>query len=351
MVIDFWKDKKVLITGHTGFKGAWLSIWLNSIGANVFGFALESEEKSLFRITKFSKKINHLIADLKDKDKLESYIIDIQPDIVFHLAAKPLVIYSYNYPIDTWETNVLGTINLLESLKKLNKKCAVIVITTDKVYHNYEKQIEYKEGDRLGGYDPYSSSKAAVELVVDSWRNSFFKSKEIRIASARAGNVIGGGDWSQDRIIPDAVNSLTKNKNILIRNPNFIRPWQHVLDPLNGYLILAENLFSNDNLEFQSAFNFGPEKNQNKTVLNLVNEILKNWSGNYEILKNKNDFHEANLLSLSILKARSVLNWNPIWNFEQSIFKTIEWYKQDLNDGEKILDFTNNQIDEFNSKK
>ena len=267
---NFWFGKKVVITGHTGFKGSWLAIWLNSLNAKVFGISLEPEnDECLFNLSNIKEEIQHNIVDIRDYEKLSFLINEIQPDFIFHLAAQPLVRKSYIESRYTWETNVLGSINLLESMKYINIPCTAIFVTTDKVYHNTEKDVSYNEEDILGGFDPYSSSKSAVELAVNSWRNSFFTNEnKIRIATVRAGNVIGGGDWSEDRIIPDAIKNLIIKNNIIIRNPNYVRPWQHVLDPLSGYLNLAEKISSNSNKIYQSAFNFGPDI-ENKLLASL----------------------------------------------------------------------------------
>jgi CDP-glucose 4,6-dehydratase len=345
----FWFGKKVVITGHTGFKGAWLTIWLNSLNAKVFGISLEPEnDECLFNLSNIKEKIQHNIVDIRDYKKLSFLINEIQPDFIFHLAAQPLVRKSYIESRYTWETNVLGSINLLESMKYINIPCTTIFVTTDKVYHNTEKDISYNEDDILGGFDPYSSSKSAVELAVNSWRNSFFTNdNKIRIATVRAGNVIGGGDWSEDRIIPDAIKNLINKNNIIVRNPNYVRPWQHVLDPLSGYLNLAEKISSNSNKIYQSAFNFGPDIENKYTVLDLVNEIFKYWQGQYEIITNPNELHESELLSLSILKSKKYLNWRPNWSFEESIYYTIDWYKNNLN-GMNALENTLKQIQIFN---
>lgn len=327
---EFWRGKKVLVTGHTGFKGSWLSLWLNEMGSEVFGYALESETTpSFFSQLRLESLINHYLGDIRDADLLRGYLLKVQPDVIIHMAAQALVRRSYKEPVYTWQTNVIGTINLLEACRNLSNNCAVVVVTTDKVYENKELDYAYREEDQLGGYDPYSSSKAATELVVSSWRNSFFNFKNnIRIASGRAGNVIGGGDWSEDRIVPDMIRSLNGGQIINVRNPGSVRPWQHVLEPLSGYLILAEKLYTQDSLEFQSAFNFGPLVINSKTVEELVNQSLVFWPGKWKDISDKNEPHEAGLLNVNIEKAASILQWKPKWTFKESVENTINWYKR-----------------------
>lgn len=339
---NFWLNKRVLITGHTGFKGSWLLVWLNMLGADVYGLSLSPlDGKSLFvEITNEKVLSKDYFADIRDIEKLKRIMNEINPEIVFHLAAQPLVRESYKNPLETWSTNLLGSLNLLESLTIIKNNCAIIMVTTDKVYKNMEWDYGYRENDQLGGHDPYSASKAATEIAISSWRDSFCsinqKGSHLAIASARSGNVIGGGDWAKDRIFPDVIRSLENDKKIFIRNPKSTRPWQHVLDPLAGYLILAEKLFqSNNQLNkdsnniYNSAFNFGPNISSNKTVEFLVYEIIKYWPG--DIKKNNDDFnkfHEAEKLHLQIDKAFNLLNWKPIWNLEFSVKRTVEWYKK-----------------------
>ena len=331
---SFWKSKKVLVTGYTGFKGSWLTLWLNKLGAEVMGYALEpSTELSLFNQIKLSEKCINNFNDIRDKKTLEKTIYEFRPDFVFHLAAQPLVGISYENPELTWSTNVMGTIYLLESLKKLNNKCVSIIITTDKVYQNNEWEYAYRENDPLGGNDPYSSSKAAVEIAVRSWRKSFcgelkHQNKYLKLATARAGNVIGGGDWVKSRLIPDLIDSLKNGEKVFLRNPYSTRPWQHVLEPLSGYLKLAKLLYIQDQVtELESSFNFGPKNEANKSVLYLIKKCLTYWQGEFEILDNTNLPHEAGLLNVSIDKSYQKLKWSPTWDFEQTIRKTIFWYK------------------------
>ena len=333
----FWQNKRVLITGHTGFKGSWLSLWLLNLGAKIIGYSLQPEELSLFPLLNIESDIENHYDDIRNLENLQKIVLDYKPDIIFHLAAQPLVRKSYKEPINTWSTNVLGTINLLSAANLLENKCATIFITTDKVYKNREWEYGYREEDPLGGFDPYSGSKAASEIAISSWRSSFCGSSKhqkenIFIASARAGNVIGGGDWSKDRIVPDIVNSLSENKPISIRNPNSTRPWQHVLEPISGYLCLAKALYDYPNMGvFDSSFNFGPNLESNRKVLDLAKCSLNFWEGQIKIEK-KSDIHEAGLLNLNIDKAHHKLGWSPTWQFEKTIEKTIVWYKKVINE-------------------
>ena len=324
----FWKDKKVLITGHNGFKGSWLSLWLLKLKSEICGISLSTNGENLYDKLNIDDLIESHTCDIREKDKVSKIINSFCPDILIHLAAQPLVLDSYKDPIKTWETNVIGTANILNSLNSLNKKCASLFITTDKVYENKEWLYGYREDDRLGGHDPYSASKAACELTISSWRKSFSKSSEkenLLISSARAGNVIGGGDWAENRIIPDIVSSLIKNQTIELRNPNSIRPWQHVLEPLSGYLLLLEKLYSDN--KFAKSYNFGPEFNSNKKVIDLVEESLKYWQGTYLLKNELQAYKEANILKLNIEKAKSELNWYPKWGFKKTVEITIKWYQ------------------------
>ncbi len=339
---SFWQNRKVLITGHSGFKGSWLSFWLKNLGAKVYGISLApNTNPSLFNQLNLIGSLDesHFI-DIRNNLELDKIIFKLRPEVVFHLAAQPLVLEGYKNPLMTWETNLMGSLNLLNSLTNLRTKLSLVMITTDKVYKNKEWIYGYREQDELGGYDPYSASKAACEMAIDSWRLSYCEPKNneetlLRIASARSGNVIGGGDWSKDRIIPDAIRALNKNTEIILRNPNSTRPWQHVLDPLSGYILLAEKLYkysqeNNNDLKnkFATSYNFGPSIESNKKVIELVEEISKYWSG----LKVKNtidnNFHEANRLNLQTDKSFHFLQWRPKWDFENSVKRTIEWYKK-----------------------
>jgi CDP-glucose 4,6-dehydratase len=326
--------KRVFITGHTGFKGSWLIKILHNFGAIVKGYSLAPEnEINLYTEINGDTLCESVIADLRDRETLKKAILDFQPDYVFHLAAQPLVRLSYEIPSETFEVNAIGTANLLDGIRLLQKKCNIILITTDKVYHNNEWEYPYRENDRLGGYDPYSASKACCELVIDSYKNSFFNSANYdqhkkAIAVARAGNVIGGGDWSNDRLIPDIVKSLSKKEEIGIRNPNSVRPWQHVIEPLFGYLELGVKLNENP-IKYGQAFNFGPNTSDALTVEEMVKMAIQKWGfGSYNNLIDTNKPHEAGLLKLDISKAVNELNWMPIFNAQIAVERTINWYKQ-----------------------
>jgi len=325
--------KRVFITGHTGFKGSWLIKILHDLGAIVKGYSLAPEnEINLYTEINGDTLCESVIADLRDRETLKKVILDFQPDYVFHLAAQPLVRLSYEIPSETFEVNAIGTANLLDGIRLLQKKCNIILITTDKVYHNNEWEYPYRENDRLGGYDPYSASKACCELVIDSYKNSFFNSANYdqhkkAIAVGRAGNVIGGGDWSKDRLIPDIAKALSVNKEIVIRNPKSVRPWQHVIEPLFGYLELGIKLNTNPK-KYGQAFNFGPETSDTLSVEEMVKRSIENWgAGSYLPLIDANSPHEAGLLKLDISKALNELNWKPVFNASTAIERTINWYK------------------------
>lgn len=348
-----YKGKKVFLTGHTGFKGAWMLKTLSLLGADVKGYALEPQSPNdLYYIIEGEKLCESVIADLRDKKRLESEIVAFQPDFIFHLAAQPLVRLSYEIPAETFDVNVIGTANVLDGVKLLQKKCSVVLITTDKVYYNNEWEYPYRENDRLGGYDPYSASKACSELLIDSYRNSFFNTKNYDrhlkgIAVARAGNVIGGGDWSKDRLIPDIVRSLIENKPVVIRNPNAVRPWQHVLEPIVGYLSLGMHL-EKQPIEFAQAYNFGPESEDALSVEEMVKAAIESWGfGEYQIEHEANQPHEAGLLKLDISKVKSELNWMPKMNAKETVKFTLDWYKNFKVDNFIVNDFTNLQISSF----
>jgi CDP-glucose 4,6-dehydratase len=342
-----YKNKKVFLTGHTGFKGAWLLARLYQLGASVKGYALEPLTKQdLFYSIKGETICESVIADIRDKERLKKEILDFQPDFIFHLAAQPLVRLSYEIPVETFDVNVLGTANLLDAVRFLDKPCNIVCITTDKVYENKEWHYPYRENDRLGGYDPYSASKAAAEIAVSSYRSSFFNPKEYdkhqkSVAVARAGNVIGGGDWSKDRIIPDIVRALNDKKPIVVRNPNAVRPWQHVLEPLSGYLLLGVKMIENA-IKYADAYNFGPYLEDTLTVENLVKIAIQQYGyGHYETPTQTNQPHEAGLLKLDINKAINELDWRPKWSANKAIEKTINWYLNKENVYEQIGDYSN----------
>jgi CDP-glucose 4,6-dehydratase len=326
-----YRNKKVLITGNTGFKGSWLSYWLVQIGADVYGISKDiPTHPSNYEALELNKTVKHKFIDIRDLDKLNSLIGEIKPDFIFHLAAQPLVSRSYIDPPETFTTNVIGTVNVLESMKNLESSCVGIIITSDKCYDNQEWEWGYRETDRLGGKDPYSASKGAAELVFYSYYHSFFKrSQKIRIASARAGNVIGGGDWAIDRIIPDCIRAWSSDKVVEIRNPHSTRPWQHVLEPLSGYLRLGQALSMDDSLNGES-FNFGPSDENNHSVLELISGLRNHWGGageKFTVIQN-NNYHEAGLLKLNCDKSLNRLQWKAILDFNDVLKYTTEWYHE-----------------------
>ena len=348
---EIYKNKTVLITGHTGFKGSWLSIWLNELGANVVGYALEPyTEKDNFVVSGLESKITHIIGDVRDYKKLKEVFTKYKPEFVFHLAAQPIVRESYLNPKETYDINVGGTVNVFECCRLIDSVKVIITVTTDKCYENKEWIWGYRENDPMGGYDPYSSSKGCSELITAAYRKSFFNPEQYKehgksISSVRAGNIIGGGDWQKDRLIPDCIRALENNKPIEIRNPYATRPWQHVLEPLSGYLLLASKMYQ-EPTKFSGAWNFGPNNESIISVGEIVSMVIENWgNGKWLDTSNKSEPHEANLLSLDISKARNFLNWHPKWDIRKCIDKTIEWYK---NIGKSdIYDFCNRQIKEY----
>ena len=349
-----YQGKRVLITGHTGFKGAWMTEWLLSLGAEVTGFSLPPPSTpSLFDQLGLSTRINHIQGDVRDQSAVLAALEQAKPDLVFHLSAQPLVRLSYAQPLETYATNVMGTVNILESIRLLNNKCSVICITTDKCYENKEWIHSYREEDPMGGHDPYSSSKGAAELVIASYRRSYFSSSDspIKLASARAGNVIGGGDWALDRIVPDCIRALKRGESIPVRNRIATRPWQHVLEPLSGYLwlgaCLTDTRLSRFNPLLASAFNFGPALASNRTVADLVQEILKHWSGAWEDRSDPNATHEAKLLNLSTDKAYHFLGWAPAWQFAETLAHTVAWYRLSCDIRTDIREFTRHQIQSY----
>lgn len=325
-------NRRVLVTGHTGFKGAWLTLWLLDLGAEVIGLSLPAEKHSLFNQLGITRRIQHLTGDIQNPAVLPRAVKLARPDFVFHLAAQAIVRESYVQPRETFSTNGMGTLNLLEALRTVSKPCAAVFITTDKCYENREWHHGYREEDALGGRDPYSASKAVAELIIAAYRSSFFKDHPVKIASCRAGNVVGGGDWAKDRIVPDCIAALEKKKPIMVRNRRATRPWQHVLEPLSGYLWLAALLAhpewrTGDPSALTSAFNFGPNRESNRTVEELVTAILQHWPGSWKDASDPKSPHEAGLLHLSIDKAAAVLGWHPAWNFSETIAKTVAWYR------------------------
>jgi len=351
-----YKGKKILITGNTGFKGSWLSVWLKELGAKVYGLSIDIPSgNSMYNILNIEKKIETNFQDINNYDNLLDTINNIKPDFIFHLAAQAIVINSYLEPINTFETNVLGTVKLLEALRVLNIKTNVVVVTSDKCYENNEHLWSYRESDKLGGKDPYSASKGAAEIVFHSYVNSFFShtNSNVKLTSARAGNVIGGGDWSEYRLVPDIINSLIANTQLEIRSPNATRPWQHVLEPLSAYLLLGQKLTEGNTINGQS-FNFGPISEETFSVLDLYNEFIHLWHQDHtkiNYLVTSNNYHEANFLKLSCDKANILLRWKPILNFKKTCNYTFNWYKSYLNKKEDIYAFTVNQITSFCNEK
>lgn len=350
---SFYAGKKVFLTGHTGFKGTWLTALLHKLGATIKGYALEPQEsQSFYELFLPGKHIDSVIGDIRDKERMRKEILSFQPDLVFHLAAQPLVLRSYEIPAETFEVNVVGTANLLEIFRRSERKVSIVIVTTDKVYENNGEKVMFRELDRLGGYDPYSASKACTEIVVDSFRNSFFnrdnfKQHQKAVSSARAGNVIGGGDWSKDRIVPDTAKALLNSYPIRVRNPDAVRPWQHVLEPLVGYLLLGAESY-NQPERFSQPFNFGPYPEDHLSVKKLVEEAIKVWgSGSFEIVDSIKKPYEAKLLHLDISRALTELNWKPKLNARESIEWTMMWYKMDSS---RQAAFTFEQIDNYLSK-
>lgn len=344
--------KTVLVTGHTGFKGSWLCEWLLALGAHVHGYALDPiTDQDLFLQLNLNDRIKQDIrANVSDSAKLNSLVSELKPDFIFHLAAQPLVRLSYEIPVETFATNVIGTVNLLEAIRRSGHPCAVVVVTTDKCYQNKEWNYSYREEDPLGGHDPYSASKAAAELVVSSYRSSFFPTDgAVKLASARAGNVIGGGDWAADRIVPDCIRAIREGLPIKVRNKISTRPWQHVLEPLSGYLWLAARLAEPNSCHTTlcSSFNFGPSIHSNRTVSDLVQRLTAYMGGEWVDAADPCATHEAGKLNLSIDKAFHLLGWSPIWNFEKTIQHTATWYQQNLDSQSSVQDYTQQQIQDY----
>ena len=352
-LLSVYSGKKVFVTGHTGFKGSWLITWLHQLGAEIKGYALAPEpENDLYNKIEGDTICQSVMADIRDKARLVKELVDFRPDFVFHLAAQPLVRLSYNIPDYTFEVNAQGTAYVLEALRQLEKPCIAVMITTDKVYHNKELNYPYKETDPLGGYDPYSASKACAELVIDAYRNSFFNSDQYpvhqkSIAVARAGNVIGGGDWAKDRIVPDIARALSAANKIVVRNPASVRPWQHVLEPLFGYLVLAAQQVA-DPTAFAEAFNMGPYPDDVLTVEELVTKAVAAWgSGEWSAEGSGQQPHEAGLLQLDISKALSRLPWKPKLNAQQAIEWSIGWYKEFYTKGSDARSLIQQQIRDY----
>tara|TARA_Y100000590_G_C15659728_1_gene992103 strand:- start:377 stop:1441 length:1065 start_codon:yes stop_codon:yes gene_type:complete len=328
-VIDpsFWKGKRVFVTGHTGFKGGWICLWLKHLGVEVIGYSLEpATVPSLFEAADVGEGMQSIFGDIRDHAKLSKAISESKPDVVIHMAAQPLVRYSYAQPAETYEVNVMGTVHLLEGVRATPSVKAVVNVTSDKCYENRERVLGYRENEAMGGVDPYSSSKGCAELVTSAYRQSFFEPAGIALASARAGNVIGGGDWAADRLIPDFLRAMDAGETLNIRSPQAVRPWQHVLEPLSGYLMLAEQLYSNG-ASFAEGWNFGPSDDDSRTVSWIIERMAEmrkdiNWQ-----CDEAPQLHEANLLKLDSSKARRQLNWQPLWQLQTALQKTLEWHE------------------------
>ena len=346
----FWKGKKVFLTGHTGFKGSWLSLWLASMGAKVTGYALApNTTPNLFGVLAIDSLIEKShIADIRDLAGLQKAMLEAKPDLVIHMAAQPLVRYSYVNPVETYATNVMGTVHVLESTRTTDSVRATVVVTTDKCYENKEWVWGYRENEPMGGYDPYSNSKGCAELVTSAYRQSYFSSPNLcnKVASARAGNVIGGGDWSEDRLIPDAIKAFEAKAPLMIRNPLATRPWQHVLEPLSGYLILAQALYEHGS-SFASAWNFGPSDKDNRSVQDVVELLVAEWGdpAKWEKVGSEQP-HEANLLKLDCSKARTQLGWIPKWSLESATKKIVQWQKA-FQDNQNMQELSLAQINEY----
>ena len=348
---ESFNNKRVLITGDTGFKGTWLSIWLKKMGADVLGYALDPpSETNMFEAVRLTDEINHIHGNIIDSSYLFSVLKDYQPEFVFHLAAQSLVKRSYNEPVLTYETNVIGTVNVFEAIRQINSVKAIINVTSDKCYENKEWVWGYRENDALGGYDPYSSSKACAELVTQSYTSSFFNDNRVGIASVRAGNVIGGGEWGKDRIVPDCMRALSSQKVIPIRNPNSCRPWQFILEPLRGYLMLAERLYV-DGGEFQGPWNFGPTSTKAVKTGELVKNIIASWGqGTWQDVSSndESDKHEMRMLRLNSDKANMLLGWRDVMDIDLAVKMSVQWYKKYYDNNSKgMYEFTSDQIDEY----
>ena len=351
---EFWKNKSVFLTGHTGFKGSWLSLWLASMGAKVTGYALApNTTPNLFDVLAIDSLIDKShIADIRDFASLQKAMSEADPDVVIHMAAQPLVRYSYANPVETYATNVMGTVHVLESARSIDSVCATVVVTTDKCYENKEWAWGYRENEPMGGHDPYSNSKGCAELVTSAYRQSYFSSPNSvnKVASARAGNVIGGGDWSEDRLLPDAIRAFEANTPLMIRNPSATRPWQHVLEPLSGYLILVQALYEKGS-SFASGWNFGPREEDNRAVQEVVDLLISNWGEAARWEKESSEQpYEANLLKLDCSKARTYLGWIPKWNLETATQKIVEWQKA-FQEKENMQELSLAQINHYMSSK
>lgn len=346
MFQNIYKGKRVLVTGHTGFKGSWLVMWLKELGADICGYSLApNTTPSMFEVVNVADGIRSVIGDIRDRETLNKTFQDFKPEFVFHLAAQPLVRLSYAEPVLTYETNVIGTLNVLEAARKCGTVKAFVNITTDKCYENKEIARGYKEDEPMGGYDMYSSSKGCVEILSSSYRRSFLQEDGYAMATARAGNVIGGGDWALDRLIPDCVRSIEAGKEIEIRNPVSTRPWQHVLEPLSGYLLLGQLLYTQGK-KFAEGFNLGPNPDSVLTVAEVAKQVVEAYGKGSVYVHKRDNLHEANLLMLDITKAKEVLGWTPTYTAHEAIVKTVQWYER-FYKGEQMIPFTLQQIHEY----
>ena len=350
---NLWHGKRVLVTGHTGFKGGWLSIWLELLGASVIGYSLPAPTaQSLFDVARVNEGIVSITGDVRDLPKLLSVFSEQSPELVVHMAAQSLVRRSYAEPVETFSTNVLGTVNILEAARLTSSVKAVLIVTSDKCYENREWIWPYRENNRLGGHDPYSSSKACAEIVSNAYRVSFFQSSKgslskAHVATVRAGNVIGGGDWSQDRLVPDCIRSFTTGRELQLRSPDAVRPWQHVLEPLSGYLILAERLLDKDGWSFSEAWNFGPNSGEEATVREVARQLAELWGeGAVVSFERESKLHEAGILRLDSTKAVTRLNWRPQWSLSRAVRETVDWYKA-WHSGRDMRAHTQNQISQY----
>lgn len=344
----FWRDKRVFLTGHTGFKGSWLSLWLQAMGAQLTGFALTPPTTpALFTEARVSEGMSSIIGDLRDFEAVCTAVASAQPEIVIHMAAQPLVRYSYQAPLETYAVNVMGTVHLLEAVRQTGGTRAIVNITTDKCYENREWVWGYRENEAMGGHDPYSNSKGCAELVTSAYRKSFFANNGVALASARAGNVIGGGDWAMDRLIPDILRAFERGKPVTIRNPDSTRPWQHVLEPLSGYLVLAEHLYMEGNT-FAEGWNFGPRDEDAKPVSWIVDRMITAWGpdATWEHDNTVGQPHEANMLKLDISKARDRLGWQPQWDLGEALNRSVSWHRAWLA-GSDIRAFSLEEIEHY----
>ncbi len=347
--LAFWRGKRVLITGHTGFKGGWLTIWLHRMGCHVIGFSLAPlTQPALFELANISGICENYFGDIRDVHKLKSVFDQARPEVIFHLAAQALVRESYKDPLETFSTNTMGTANVLEAMRNCTTVKAAVMVTTDKVYRNLERLKPYKEQDILGGHDPYSASKAASELIIDSYRKSYMTAQEINVASARAGNVIGGGDWATDRLIPDAIRAWCNKRSLDLRNPSSVRPWQHVLEPLRAYLILTQQLVANPDLA--CAYNFGPHFAEAAPVRQVIELAQRTWGDHSAVHwgQSESGMHEAGILQLDTSKSQDELGIRPVWDINQAVERTVEWYKKQ-NIGADALYLCNCDINDFES--